>query len=511
MARSIPGLLPQLVAQIREPRVRPQEERPRAPVVKVAPPPPAREAGLLAQPFHARPAREVAPPPRRVVPKPPPRSRGGTAPDDASILATLTSGLVPTVTLTPIVLSGSGAKKGEKTREDPTLEADRALVSGVGGLGFQTQSPPGAGRLVRIPCYPSNPTQAWNGSGGIDAAGDDPILDIVIPAGFTTSAKYTIQTYQFDYGTYKVLGLQSNFQGSYDTGMGAPVVGATVPPPPFVGIPGSSPRGVAIAMGNLALYNGQTLFVQLEDADASTFQLLPDYEASFISLTTTNVPTYVASAHTAGTLKYGPNLAIGTWTYTASTYSASSFSQTIAASPSDYVASTYTASTWIPPVNIADSTTPGTLGPGATVAIPPEFVGGPNGVSGGSIYTASSYTSSVASFNSIGSQRENPYNYLARRSRFFPGLRDYPVVFGTANITLQVSAFIGNACAVDVHIPFSCYVIADLVEDFVFGNPLNPSTAGRAGANVKLGAKDVGISRAGIHQYDLTSARAKKR
>lgn len=305
------------------------------------------------------------------------------------------SGLLPQAILGALpkglVKRGSGAKAKPEPAPDATLRADRALVSGIGGLGFRSLSPPGSGRLVRIPFYPLVASQGWTGANGIDSPGDDPILNLTIPVGATSSDRLTMLTYQFDYGAYKILGLQTNFQGSYDTGIEATPING----PPAVA-PGSSPNGVAISIGNLALYNGQTLFVQLEDMDASTFQLLPDFRASLIE--------------TAG--------AVG-----------------------------------------------------------------------------------------FGSQRENPLNYLARRSRFFPGLRDLPVVFGTANVTLQVSAFIGNACLVPVEIPFSCYIVADLVEDYVFGDVVNPSASARAGANVKLGAKDLGVSMAGRHQYDLTSAR----
>ena len=285
-----------------------------------------------------------------------------------------------------------GGKKSPENAMEAGLQADRALVSGIGGLGFRSLSPPGSGRLVRIPFYPLNPSQAWTGADGINTVGDDPILDLNIPAGSMKSDRLTMLTYQFDYGAYKILGIQTNYQGSYNTGITAvPAAPPTIPPP-------STPLGVAISIGNLALYNGQTLFVQLEDMDASSFQLLPDYRSA------------------------------------AMTYS----------------------------------------------------------VGGG---TAN------------GGQRENPYNYLARRSRFFPGLRDYPVVFGTANITLQVQAFIGQPLTTDMNIPFTCYVVADLVEDYVFGDPVNNSPPARAGANVKLGAKDLGISPAGRRQFDLQSAR----
>ena len=268
------------------------------------------------------------------------------------------------------------------------LQADRALVSGIGGLGFRSLAPPGAGRLVRIPFYPYNPSQAWTGSSGIQNPGDDPVLDLVIPAGSMKSDRMTMLTYQFDYGAYKILGLQTNFQGSYNTGE---TTSQGPPPIPRPSVPG----GVGISMGNLALYNGQTLMVQLEDMDASNFQLLPDYRSSLM---------FYGAATTGG-------------------------------------------------------------------------------------------------------QRENPYNYLARRSRFFPGLRDYPVVFGTANVTLQVQAFISQPMTVDTNIPFTCYVVADLVEDYVYGDPVNNSAPARAGANLKLGAKDLGISPAGRRQFDLQSAR----
>lgn len=310
------------------------------------------------------------------------------APQAVASKAASSSGLLPQV-----IGGVRKAKKREARSEEkaPSFKADQAMVTGLGGIGFRALSPPGSGRLVRIPFYPLNPFQSWTGVNGIDTAGDDPILQLTIPAGSTRSNKLTMLTYQFDYGAYKLLGLQTNFQGSYDVGM---QVGQGGPPP----APGTAPLGVAISLGNLSLYNGQTLFVQLEDMDASTFQVLPDYQTSFITTAT-----------------------------------------------------------------------------------------------------------------SIGSQRENPYNYLARRSRFFPGMRDYPVVFGTAHVTVQVSAFIGRASLTEMIIPFSCFIVADLVEDYVFGDPLINSASSRAGANVKLGAKDLGMSRAGVHQYDLSSARYKRK
>ena len=292
----------------------------------------------------------------------------------------------------PILGRAPKAKKSKPPENamEAGLQADRALVSGIGGLGFRALSPPGSGRLVRIPFYPLNPSQAWTGSDGIATVGVDPVLDLTIPAGSMKSDRVTMLTYQFDYGAYKILGLQTNFQGSYNTGITAVPV-PIIPPP-------STPLGVGIGIGNLALYNGQVLFAQLEDMDASSFQLLPDYRTSGM--------TYSPAGGTAN-----------------------------------------------------------------------------------------------------GGQRENPYNYLARRSRFFPGLRDYPVVFGTANVTIQVQAFIGQPLTVDMNIPFTCYVVADLVEDYVFGDPVNNSAPARAGANVKLGAKDLGISPAGRRQFDLQSAR----
>jgi len=308
------------------------------------------------------------------------------------------SGLLPQPILgqLPEGLVRRGSAKKAVAKPSTQERIDRALVSGVGGMGFRSLAPPGSGRLVRIPFYPLVDSQSWTGVNGIDSPGDDPILNLTIPVGSSRSDRLTMQTYQFDYGAYKVLGLQTNFQGSYDTGIETTPQGG-----PQAVSPGSSPNGVAISVGTLSLYNGQTLFVQFEDMDASTFQLLPDFQSSLIELA-------------------GP---------------------------------------------------------------------------------------------AFGSQRENPTNYLARRSRFFPGLRDLPVVSGTASVTLQVSAFIGNQnpLLLPVEIPFSCYLVADLVEDYVFGDPINPSPSSRAGANVKLGAKDLGVSAAGRHQYDLTSARHKRK
>jgi hypothetical protein len=103
-------------------------------------------------------------------------------------------------------------------------------VQGIGGLQFQAQSPPGIGRLVRLPFYPvqANPGQdATSGTltaGGFGVASlTNPVfVDIPTPTGVgTTAGAHLLRTPQISWATLRIVGFESQqrkFQGIAQTG-----------------------------------------------------------------------------------------------------------------------------------------------------------------------------------------------------------------------------------------------------------------------------------------------------
>jgi hypothetical protein len=109
---------------------------------------------------------------------------------------------------------------------------------------------------------------------------------------------------------------------------------------------------------------------------------------------------------------------------------------------------------------------------------------------------------------------ETPYNYQRRRSRFFSGLRDTPVIQSNVEVLVTVNAFISTpvippAFAPPVgpplEIPFTANLIVDILEDATFGNVRNPSAVSRAGATVQLSTRDIGITPSGREQVEVVS------
>jgi hypothetical protein len=126
-----------------------------------------------------------------------------------------------------------------------------------------------------------------------------------------------------------------------------------------------------------------------------------------------------------------------------------------------------------------------------------------------------SYSLDILGGSPLNSTRiKLPGVYERRRSRWFAGLRDYPLVTGTTFVSVQVGAFStfsANAESPLWEIPITCNVIAEMVEDKVFGDPVNPSPAARGGATVKVTARELGTSWEGIPQLQVVSARKRRR
>jgi hypothetical protein len=86
----------------------------------------------------------------------------------------------------------------------------------------------------------------------------------------------------------------------------------------------------------------------------------------------------------------------------------------------------------------------------------------------------------------------------------FIGLRDQPIVTPNAQVFVQVEGFIESIITAAGGYPadtpspkippisFTMNLVVDLLEDSIFGDPLVPSPASRAAANIKLGKQRVG-------------------
>ena len=261
----------------------------------------------------------------------------------------------------------------------------QALLSGVGGLQFKAQSPPGPGRLVRIPFYAVDPANQWVPA-GIEEPGDCPVTSLSLVAT-QRIREIPLTTRVLDYGKYRILGIQTNWERTYPFTGDAPAF----PPGTFLG-------QIPVALRNLEVYNGAELFVteDIQAMDAATFAIF-------------------------------------------------------------------------------DSSTQGqTFGFGA---------GGP--------------------FAQVPSR-----TFRRRYSRFFAGFRDNPVVGSSSRVTVTVQYWCATAlpAACSLAMPFSCNLVAEMIEDRVFGNPAVPSASARKGAQVKLSATKLGQTSEGQKRLQIKSA-----
>ena len=259
---------------------------------------------------------------------------------------------------------------------------NQALVSGVGGLEFKAQSPPGAGRLVRVPFYAADPANQWVGANGIEEPGDCPVTSLTLVAGQRLQ-EISLTTRVLDYGMYRILGVQTNWERN---GMVTGDLGG-----------GFLLGNMAVSIRNLEVYNGAELFVTEDN------QCLP-----------------------------------------AATFS---------------------------------------------------------------IFKSSSEGSTVAGGGGVFTQVPSR-TYRRRYSRFFSGLRDNPVVGSSSQVSITVQYWMANPMPVgsSVTLPFSCNLVAEMVEDRVFGNPVVPSASARKGAQVKASTAEIGQTIQGKTQLQVRSS-----
>lgn len=111
--------------------------------------------------------------------------------------------------------------------------------------------------------------------------------------------------------------------------------------------------------------------------------------------------------------------------------------------------------------------------------------------------------------NGLGIVQEQPFNWERRRSRFFVGFRDNPVMTTTAQARIVLRAFTINAIGggLPLRVPVSVNLVVDILEDDVLGDPVNPSPASRAGAQIKVQTKDLGTDLEGRSRLELRASR----
>ncbi len=151
----------------------------------------------------------------------------------------------------------------------PSMSPDDAAVSGVGGLKFIAESPPGPGQQVRVSFYPTNPANSYSGANGIVVPGDDPVLLMrgtyaANNQGFLRLPDFQIRTNLMDFGTYRFLGLQCHPQGNYKIFQSAGTEREV------------QLLGLAITIRSIQIYNGQEMLLPgIGEMDVETFNLFP--------------------------------------------------------------------------------------------------------------------------------------------------------------------------------------------------------------------------------------------
>ena len=288
-----------------------------------------------------------------------------------------------------------------KSKQSP-VNPEQAGVVGLGGLGFTSTAPPGSGRLVRVAFYPAVSSQSYSGVNGIVAPGDDPVLLMSLSSStatdFIASADYVVETNVFDYGKYRVLGLQCHHQANFVVMDNSGIARTT-----------ALVLGCAVGVRSVQVYNGEELLLPIEDLDAATFDLFGNQPGGYPGISSTSLSAY---------------------------------------------------------------------------------------------------------------QQQAPYNFQARSKGFFMGLRTNPVVEGTAKLRMIVRCFVyattnGSVLGVNngflandvLEVPITFNVVGDMLEDRVMGDPIMPTPSSRAGAQVKLGVKDLGREPGGAQRLQIINPR----
>ena len=93
------------------------------------------------------------------------------------------------------------------------LSAAAAGIEGIGGLMFQAQSPPGLGRLLRLPFYPVDGNASAITAGGAGSSSStNPVVILdptLVAANQTSGTAFRMLTPQISWATLRVVGFES--------------------------------------------------------------------------------------------------------------------------------------------------------------------------------------------------------------------------------------------------------------------------------------------------------------
>ena len=175
--------------------------------------------------------------------------------------------------------------KGAVLEPAPPVQVNHALVTGIGGQQFVARAPM---REVCVSFYPSRPADSYAGANGILVPGDDPVLLMRLRAGqntnFLASTDFEISTELFDYGKYRVVGLMSHPQGSYQVRTAAGLIRST-----------SQVNGVGVSIRSIQVYNGEELLLPLGDLDVDNFNIFPRTDA-YPGISSTSLSAFAQQA-----------------------------------------------------------------------------------------------------------------------------------------------------------------------------------------------------------------------
>jgi hypothetical protein len=164
-------------------------------------------------------------------------------------------------------------------------------IDGIGGLEFQTQAPPGIGRLLRLPFFPNNgaTTGYITGAGDTTASATVPVVSAAIPSGYGKAigagavnqlGAFTMNTPQVSWATLRIVGFEVDIHNY-----------STVAPNGTIGITSGGAAAIAAADGvavqpqnnavpapklivqDLKIGGGANLFTHEDYADAEIYDV----------------------------------------------------------------------------------------------------------------------------------------------------------------------------------------------------------------------------------------------
>jgi hypothetical protein len=166
------------------------------------------------------------------------------------------------------------------------LRKAEAGVDGVGSLRFQATAPPGVGRLVRLPLFPSIVPQSPRYSVVTDAgvgqpASINPVFTVVSDWSTGTPIRMTglqLRTRVVKFATLRVVGFKASVKFRLQWGYTTDVFPFAPPPAPLTPFYDRVTQQPFVLVKNLTLGGGVNLFPQDEYADAAIYsESVPEF------------------------------------------------------------------------------------------------------------------------------------------------------------------------------------------------------------------------------------------